>query len=1577
MSSDDFQTKYSSVMESMLKSAIAETTKLFETMVDDLKAEISKIKTENEDLKRRCSQFENARSKTTTMRESESVPGQSRGSDKRDTAVQCDLVSFHTMLVEQCEPLRPSSLQNQEQQSANVTTQDVWQEHNYENRGKRDSLIALLPKKQLEFDFKQKEVEPIASFGQVFRNDTGSPLVSACGTENGGRAINKECSNAEKLSPQRNEETGVALGLPHLGMVGSLTVVHKQSSEQVLSQHISSTPKPTAPNKGEELKKVVAKEASIQPDIPVRRRRGRPPKKAKHLKRPVKIILPPSSEQKKEMKKIFMEDGAIKAPSTAVSSTIKTQNTPTTKSPQVPSVQSRQRHTSVTLQDAMLLVEAMNQSTGEKELDSPQIMAVKTLQTVREVPAQSGTQPVDLQTTTTDEALAHKKVVILKQHMVSLSNTAKSSIATSAAATQTVVKSLKQSPSNDPIKPLAHSKQENAVPKKIFVMSGSLASMTSSKFAAKSPTQLSTDVSTVHSAQNKSEQPSSTPLDKPLEKPSISSVKQQKSLPVDTSQSTPPQTDLQSLSHPKITIVIPRQLSAVALRKQKMALAKKQELPQLMPQELSMSGEVQSILDKVATILSTKQTNTSDNLDSSKQTDSCADATNEPSETSSSLDMSSGLPLPIEQKVSAVVRLNRLPFPMAKEDVVLLSRMPRNESAETRSLLEEGATEEKPSSVPLSTQPSETPVSSSDICSNSKETSVSLKTPEMSGTQHNVPRELPLRSGRATGLDESSTSSRVSASVLSKSTIIINTIEPSALPEESPEQTTSKLQKEIISIVVPYCTSPSDPAIEQSPAVIHLRSIKPKDPSDPHLQMTKRQFLAQLAVSPIVQDPKQPPTNDSVDTNSSCPTTSTSTSDKKQLQKDVLVANLRHHLKTHIQARNSETSQESCTETETLTGCSNKAKLEEDSPEDTSTAIEPIPLSPKEQGTVLDVTSPKKTTSDPSPITTRRSGICKDSASSKRSLRDLSPVSSRRFKASGESMPVNPNSSNSGRDCIDSKHTKTSSVSPRTSNSTVESASPKKTRNTSVSPRRSNSTKPSASPKKTRNTSVSPRRSNSTKPSAIPKKTRNTSVSPRRSNSTKPNAIPKKTRNISVSPRRSSSTKQCSTPKKTKITPVNPRRTCSTKEIASPKKIKTIYVHPRRTSSTGDGPSPKSKKTVGCPTETPKRTRSFSTRPGTSGLGKNYSSPKVPTNDGASSRNAKSRTNLQNVGRTKLAEGVSSSKTGESTPAKKPKLAQVPCPKNNLRGVDSKNSPKDKTVAKIENQSNLLNGAKTSQLAENSASTENVKKCTATGLWTPPTLLIGKTPLALRKRSMQLETESQDQTLVYPPSVSRHPIPVKAPAVVSPLQPLSVIGWRLLKNQCGECGRVLSSNAALESHVSLHAGRRPFSCTLCGKRFPDSKGLKRHGRVHRNGRIHICKQCGKGFVYSFGLTKHLQIVHGRIKPFVCQVCNKGFFSKRDVEAHIRIHTGEKPFHCNLCEKKFARRTELNMHLRWHNGEKRHWCPYCGKGFLDLNNLKRHKYTHTGEKPHSCPHCPKNFSQSGHLKKHVKNVHKIQ
>lgn len=95
MSADDFQTKYASVMESMLKSAIAETTKLFENMVDELKAEISQIKKENEDLKSKCFQYEVAKNQPADRSEESDIqPGQSDDSVKCDSGIQCGEYDF-------------------------------------------------------------------------------------------------------------------------------------------------------------------------------------------------------------------------------------------------------------------------------------------------------------------------------------------------------------------------------------------------------------------------------------------------------------------------------------------------------------------------------------------------------------------------------------------------------------------------------------------------------------------------------------------------------------------------------------------------------------------------------------------------------------------------------------------------------------------------------------------------------------------------------------------------------------------------------------------------------------------------------------------------------------------------------------------------------------------------------------------------------------------------------------------------------------------------------------------------------------------------------------------------------------------------------------------------------------------------------------------------------------------------------------------------------------------------------------------------------------------------------------------
>ncbi|CAL8388803.1 unnamed protein product [Arctogadus glacialis] len=261
---------------------------------------------------------------------------------------------------------------------------------------------------------------------------------------------------------------------------------------------------------------------------------------------------------------------------------------------------------------------------------------------------------------------------------------------------------------------------------------------------------------------------------------------------------------------------------------------------------------------------------------------------------------------------------------------------------------------------------------------------------------------------------------------------------------------------------------------------------------------------------------------------------------------------------------------------------------------------------------------------------------------------------------------------------------------------------------------------------------------------------------------------------------------------------------------------------------------------------------------------------------------------------------------------------------------------------------------------------------------TSPRLVTRKhRPPFTQSGSSSNNSPSAPRTGRYSHRGSTHPTPAETSPLPSTSQPFSFNRESLLRTQCEQCGRVLSSKAALQKHAGLHSGKKLFSCSLCSQVFPDPRALTRHGRVHRNGKTYICPQCNEGFAYRFGLTQHLQTVHSRIKPFVCHICQKSYFWRRDFESHFRVHTGTaRQFPCNLCDKRFNRSLGLEVHLRSHSREKRHWCPYCGKEFLDYSNLKRHKYTHTGERPYACAHCTKSFVQSGHLKKHLRNVHKV-
>lgn len=585
-----------------------------------------------------------------------------------------------------------------------------------------------------------------------------------------------------------------------------------------------------------------------------------------------------SSNMEKTSESHFMEmeDAESQSPFNEVSS--KTMNTP-----QAASFEAKHRRTSATLQDAMLLVEAMNQSTVENALSSPQKMAVVPqtkcaplkFQTFYKIPAKSALLPVvdhkiaeklpvtelstsklskeirnaaskTRDTAPNNEAQAHLTGFIPnQQHEVNFSSTTTLPVSLSSAATQASVGSVQQHTLH-PLMSAAPRKLSNTAPPKIIVVPSS-SSVLPQKIAALSPTQLPAVVSTVVAR--------STSCSPAVQTTSLSSVLQKtiyvtsrKLLPVVASQTRTTSRDQQS----KI-IIIPRQSQTFILTAKQDSVASPSlvtvESPHLTcsSQKLNASAaQITEQTDEVATSLS------QNNLESPKQT--TTDPVTKVALTETSLNTSVGYVLPyalpvsqpaIKEKLSAMVRLTRLPFPVSTKESVLVSKLISNGSSETVSVLKESPTEK------ISTQPSETPVLSTDVCPNVRETSigVSVNTCQMSEEPRDVQKKTSSSPKMSTILEGSpngsylkpSTSCTVPAPVISTT-----------------DQHTLNLDEEIISCTVKNCALTNYPPVKkQSAASIQLTDVTSKDTSDPHLQMTKTQFLAQLAVSPIVQDPEK------------------------------------------------------------------------------------------------------------------------------------------------------------------------------------------------------------------------------------------------------------------------------------------------------------------------------------------------------------------------------------------------------------------------------------------------------------------------------------------------------------------------------------------------------------------------------------------------------------------------------------------------------------------------------------------------------------------------------------------------
>ncbi|XP_035773363.1 zinc finger protein 493-like isoform X2 [Anopheles albimanus] len=153
---------------------------------------------------------------------------------------------------------------------------------------------------------------------------------------------------------------------------------------------------------------------------------------------------------------------------------------------------------------------------------------------------------------------------------------------------------------------------------------------------------------------------------------------------------------------------------------------------------------------------------------------------------------------------------------------------------------------------------------------------------------------------------------------------------------------------------------------------------------------------------------------------------------------------------------------------------------------------------------------------------------------------------------------------------------------------------------------------------------------------------------------------------------------------------------------------------------------------------------------------------------------------------------------------------------------------------------------------------------------------------------------------------------------------------------CAYCPRKFTRQMYYEQHLQKHTKQkvqreRSFRCSCCPRSFESLPRLKFHEKKEHGkktskktneGTSFVCPECSKSFKYRYSLRMHILNHRGQL-PFVCEICDSGFYNVNYLTAHkaryhgpnaVAVVRGEK-ISCRYCPRSFLRKCDRTSHMK--------------------------------------------------------------